>query len=182
MRLFFAVELPSEVQTALGRLRPQDGAAYRWVDPSLLHVTLVFLGEQPEEQVPRLEALATDAAARSRPGTLRIGEAGAFGSKSAPRVLWIGLDGDLDALRSAQSRLDAALRQAGFRIEDRHYRPHITLARRRESARTDAPPPWPPRRVEHIPFTMDAITLFQSKLSPRGPTYIPLVHAPLAGT
>ena len=52
MRLFFAIELPAEVQAALGRLRPkEDNRDYRWPDPALLHVTLAFLGEQPDSQL-----------------------------------------------------------------------------------------------------------------------------------
>ena len=182
MRLFFAIELPSSVQAALGHLRPRsESADYRWVDPSLLHVTLVFLGEQPEERLPRLEAIATEAASACRQASLRLGEAGAFGGRRAPRVLWVGLEGDIDALLDLQSRLDALLRQGVFDIEDRPFRPHITLARRRERATGGAPPTWPPAQIQHAGFTMDRLTLFQSRLSPRGPTYIPLLHAPLRG-
>jgi RNA 2',3'-cyclic 3'-phosphodiesterase len=179
VRLFFAVELPSEVRSALSRLQPHNGAeAYRWVDPSLMHVTLAFLGEQPGELVPKLEAIAGEAAGGARSATLRIGEVGWFGPRSAPRVLCVGLDGDLDALGQLQARLDAALRNGGFGLEDRAFRAHITLARRRERA-AGGPVQWPPARIEHPTFPMNALTLFQSRLSPRGPTYTALLRAPM---
>ena len=103
MRLFFAIELPAEVQASLGRLRPrEDNREYRWSEPSLLHVTLAFLGEQPAERLDVLQHVARVAAGASRPGTLRLGQAGSFGARRAPRVLWVGLDGDLQALASRQ--------------------------------------------------------------------------------
>ena len=183
MRLFFAIELPSEVQAELGRLNPRDdNRDYRWSEPSLLHVTLAFLGEQPTEQLEVLKQVGTAAAGASRQGVLRLGEAGSFGSRRAPRVLWVGLDGDLQAVSDLQTRLAAGLRQAGFALEDRPFRPHVTLARRRDQARGGPPAGWPPSdRPRHPVFAMDRLTLFESRLSPRGPTYTPLFQFPLGG-
>jgi RNA 2',3'-cyclic 3'-phosphodiesterase len=183
VRLFFAVELPPSVQAALGRLNPEDdNRDYRWSEPSLLHVTLAFLGEQPEERLDVLGQVGTAAANASRGGRLRLGEAGSFGSRRTPRVLWVGLDGDLAALSQLQTQLDTALRQAGFELEDRPFRAHVTLARRRETARGGPPAGWPPTdRLTHSAFSMDHLTLFESRLSPRGPTYTPLFVFPLGG-
>ena len=185
MRLFFAVELPTEVQAALGRLNPNDASRdYRWADPSLMHVTLAFLGQQPPERLDTLRSIGAAAAAASPPGVLRLGQPGSFGSRKAPRVLWIGLDGDLAALEALQSRLTTGLRQASFEVEERAFSPHITLARRRESAHGGPPPGWPPtqRFSQSAEFPMEHLTLFESRLSPRGPTYIPLAEFPLQQT
>ena len=181
MRLFFAVELPPDVQAALGRLKPRDDdRAYRWSDPSLLHVTLAFLGEQPSERLETLERVGSSVAAASRPGVLRLGEAGSFGTRRAPRVLWVGLDGDVQAMADLQARLDTALRGVDLALEDRPFRAHITLARRRESAPPGPAPDWPPSHgMTHLSFRMHQLTLFQSRLSPRGPTYTPLFQFPL---
>jgi 2'-5' RNA ligase len=177
VRLFFAIELPPEAQAALGRLVPADGGRdYRCVDPSLLHVTLVFLGEQPEDQVPVLEQLDRAAARLSTPGVLRLGAAGHFGSARAPRVLWVDLAGAIAALTKLQANLTTQLKASDFPTEDRPYRPHITLARRRETARGGPPAGWPPN-VEHLTVPMTQLTLMHSRLSPRGPTYTPLFHA-----
>jgi 2'-5' RNA ligase len=177
MRLFFAIQLPADVQKKLGELRLAEGKDYRWVDPTLLHVTLAFLGQQPEERLEALERVGRTAAGASQSGVLRLGHAGSFGSRREPRVLWIGLDGDVPALLALQSRLDTELRGAGFELEDRPFSPHITLARRRDGARSVGPPGWPP---VHGPgssaFKMDLLTLVESRLSPRGPTYIPLLE------
>jgi RNA 2',3'-cyclic 3'-phosphodiesterase len=173
VRLFFAVELPGAARAVLGRLRGEDGD-YRWVDPSLMHVTLAFLGEQPEEQLSLLERIGTEAA-HAPGGTLRLGQAGSFGPKRAPRVLWVDLGGDSDALLGLHKRLAAGLAANGFPVEEREFRAHITLARRRETARGGPPAGWPPN-VDHAAFAMDALTLMQSRLSPRGATYTSLLQ------
>jgi RNA 2',3'-cyclic 3'-phosphodiesterase len=180
LRLFFAIELPAEVRAALGRLRGDD-LAYRWVEPGALHVTLAFLGEQPESRVAQLEDIASAATRGSTPGTLKIGQPGSFGSRGAPRVLWIGLDGDVAKLLQLQAQLSDGLKQAGFGLEEREWRPHITLARRREHAASRALA-WPPASVAHTAFPLHSLVLFQSKLSPKGPTYIALREFDLRGT
>jgi 2'-5' RNA ligase len=183
MRLFFAIELPGDVQAILGGLRPKDeNRDYRWVEPSLLHLTLAFLGEQPEEQLEALREVGASAVGGSRSGRLHLGQAGSFGSRRAPRVLWVDLAGDLDALLSLQTRLVEGLAAAEFPIEDRPFRPHVTLARRRETAQGGPPKGWPPTLATGAgAFTMDKLTLFQSRLSPRGPTYVPLAEFPIGG-
>jgi RNA 2',3'-cyclic 3'-phosphodiesterase len=170
------------VQAVLGRLKPTDDKGeYRWVDASLLHVTLAFLGEQPPERLEVLERVGAAAAAASRGGALRLGQAGHFGSKRAPRVLWVDLAGDLEALVALQGRLDAGLRAAGFALEDRPFRPHITLARRREAASGGPPAGWPPTDLGRASIPIRQLTLMQSRLSPRGPTYTPVFEFRIAG-
>jgi RNA 2',3'-cyclic 3'-phosphodiesterase len=184
VRLFFAVELPPRVQQALAGLRPaaEDDARgdYRWSDPALLHVTLAFLGERPDAELPSLESIGRAAAEQSSTGRLRIGHAGQFGARRAPRVLFVSLDGDLDALLHLQANLERDLRAAGYPLEDRAFKPHVTLARRRQTARGGAPPGWPPADVPRSAFELHELTLFQSRLSPRGPSYIPLARFALA--
>ncbi len=179
MRLFFAVELPDEVQRTLGRLRPdslQPGARdYRWVEPSLLHVTLAFLGEQPEDALERLRHLGVAATNGHHPLDLSLAEAGSFGPSRAPRVLWAGLGGDLPALATIQTTLGEGLRSGGFPVDDRPFAPHVTLARRRQEARGPLRFEWPPR-VPPLPFQVDAIALVLSQLGPKGPTHTALEH------
>jgi 2'-5' RNA ligase len=181
VRLFFAVDLPDQVKTLLTHLNvDRDNRDYRWSDASLLHITLAFLGEQPESHLATLEDLARAVAATSAPGALALGPANSMGSRQTPRVLIVDVAGQVERLAHLQADLDRALRAAGFRLEDRPFRPHITLARRRQSARGGPPAGWPPVLTPaRIP--MHHFSLMRSQLSPRGPTYTRLATFPLAG-
>jgi 2'-5' RNA ligase len=180
VRLFFAVDLPEDVRAGLARLVPPSDPDYRAVDPTGMHVTLAFLGDQPSDRVDTLTRIGTAAAAVSHSGTLALGEAGAFGPRRAPRVLWVGLRGDVDRLNALQSHLSAALVQAALPVEDRAFSPHITLARRRQNARGGAPHGWPPAFAS-THFALRTLTLFESRLSPRGATYLPVAQLDLGG-
>jgi 2'-5' RNA ligase len=180
MRLFFAFELPAEVAGVLGRLPRAEEPDYRWVEPGMLHLTLAFLGEQPAQRLDVLREVGGAAATAARAAVLRLGQAGGFGPRAAPRVLWVSLEGDVSALEALQADLTARLRGAGIMLEDRPFRPHITLARRRESAKHGAPVGWPPTLGPTRPaFSLHTLRLFESRLSPRGATYVVLAEFPL---
>jgi RNA 2',3'-cyclic 3'-phosphodiesterase len=182
MRLFFAIELPARIRSALGALRARAADDYRWVDPELMHLTLAFLGEQPPERLPELEAVGAAAAGGARPFRLALGATGSFGGRRAPRVLWVGLGGDLEALAGLQAALAAGLRRGAFPVEDRPFAPHVTLARRRESAGPGPLVGWPPHPPPPTPFAVDALSLMHSRLGRGGPRYTPLRRFPLRAT
>jgi 2'-5' RNA ligase len=183
VRLFFAVELPGEVKAALGRLRPDAAWArdYRWVEPASMHVTLAFLGEQPETSLDALNQIGKQAASTSQPGQLLVGAPGSFGSRRAPRVLWIGLEGDLARLHQLHANLSYSLKQHGFPVEERAFSPHITLARRRDHASSGLPPVWPPAHPPHAQAApLTRLTLFESQLGRAGAHYTALAQFSLA--
>jgi 2'-5' RNA ligase len=181
VRLFFAIALPDGVRTALARLQTDD-PNYRWVDAAQLHITLAFLGEQPESRLTDLQRIGEAAASASSKSTLKLSEPGSFGPRSAPRVLWIGVASDVPALMALQSKLSDGLRNGGFAVEERPFQAHITLARRRERSAGRTPPPWPPEKdVQPAEIPLDELKLFQSRLSPRGATYVPLATFALRG-
>jgi RNA 2',3'-cyclic 3'-phosphodiesterase len=131
MRLFIAMNFPTELraqwaaETApLRSLAPE----VRWVSSAQMHVTVVFLGEQPDTVVEGLRgALDTIAAAHGRL-SLEIQGVGAFPDWRRPRVVWLGITAapSLMALAEAVARGCRALGMPG---EDRPFHPHITLGR-----------------------------------------------------
>jgi RNA 2',3'-cyclic 3'-phosphodiesterase len=130
MRLFFALPLPSEVKETLRPLldeaRKVSGGGVGFTKPEQLHFTLAFLGEQPGPE----EALAAGESLREVPRfELVLSGVGAFPSTMRPRVLWIGVTGGAAELIAAAERLQRALRERGFTLEERKFRPHLTLGR-----------------------------------------------------
>jgi 2'-5' RNA ligase len=178
MRLFIALGLPQEVREELARLQGRlRGLPVRWADPAGVHLTLQFIGETPEASAPALlEALAGLPAA---PFPLRLDGQGAFPNLRQPRVLWVGLGGDLTALGRLQAAVLAATAPLGFAPEARPFRPHLTLGRVRQDAGLEerravgravegAAPPAP------LSWQAGAPTLYQSTLTPAGAVYTPL--------
>ena len=101
VRAFVAVELPPGVRDALSVVRPiawtlAGIGGLRTVEPSSAHLTLKFLGNVPvSSRVAAIEDALVDAASGSRRFRLRLGETGTFPGRGAPRVLWVGLAGDV---------------------------------------------------------------------------------------
>ena len=173
MRLFVAAELPEPVAGALARWRPRDDGL-RPVAVEALHVTLAFLGERDEEEVEAIGAVVRGAA---RPvGSLAVDEA-LWLPPRRPRVLAVRLaDGD-GALGALQADVADGLEAAtSWRREKRPFLPHVTVARVRHGARAGGELPAVP---ELGAFAATAVTLFHSRLSPKGAHYEPLARAGL---
>ena len=190
IRAFVAVELPPEARDALSAVvRYLDGrgiAGLRTVDPVSAHLTLKFLGNVPASRVGAIEDALVEAASGSRPFTLALDDTGTFPERGAPRVLWVGLSGDVDALSSLQSGTEAALRPLGFEPERRPFRPHLTLARLRDrstlsdrnrAAAALSSAPFEPG----LAFGVESVSLMRSILRREGPRYVRLASIRLRG-
>jgi 2'-5' RNA ligase len=132
MRLFAAVDPPAgaveDLAAAVGAL-PES---LRAVPIEQWHLTTAFYGEVAERTVPELTERLARAAARGGAMTLRLHGIGTFPKQAAnARVLWAGVDGDVAELARLADRCVAAGRRCGLAMEDRTYRPHLTLARAR---------------------------------------------------
>jgi 2'-5' RNA ligase len=187
MRLFVACELPSQVRAALeaaqGELRARGAEGLRYVRVEGIHVTLKFLGEVPRPKVSAIQE-ALGAAVPARPGLrLRPGGLGTFGGRQRLRVVWIGLEGDVEELAALASRVEKVLEPLGFPRERRPFTAHLTLARVRDSASpeerlrvVDAVEGCPlPAMPE---FAVERVSLMQSILGPGGAVYRQLAAFP----
>ena len=187
LRTFVALELPPEVRRLLAEtqasLRPATRAV-RWVDPQGAHLTLKFLGPTPEDAVEPIGAALRAGLAGHGAIRLRTGQPGTFPTPRAPRVLWLGLEGDVARLGQLQDKVEAAIAPFGYPTEARPFSPHLTLGRVRQEAGNAervaigaavgaAAAPRP------VAFEVDAVSLMLSELSPRGARYSPLLTVPL---
>ena len=101
----------------------------RWAGPEGVHLTLKFLGNVSNDAIPTIESGMQRVAEGICPFTVRVQGAGCFPSSRRPRVLWLGLQGELELLLTAQSRLEDSLEVLGVDRETRTFRPHLTLGR-----------------------------------------------------
>jgi 2'-5' RNA ligase len=184
IRAFLAIDLPDRLRSEIGRiqdrLRPQV-SGIRWTRPEGIHLTLKFFGNVSKDEIETLSQAIEKTAAGSLPLTLRLGTPGVFPEMRRPRVLWIGVEGDVAQLAGIQKDIEGGLAAAGFRGENRPYRPHLTLGRFRD----DANPTGLESALENIKalyraesFTAKGLTLFKSDLKPGGAVYTALKFFP----
>ena len=130
MRMFFAVTLEEGIKTAL---LAGQGALDSWCDRAKfteknnLHLTIKFIGEVAQRDIPSLEEAAMAAAIRTRPFPLTLQEVGAF-FRGREAVVWAGVAKE-PGLMALYRHLQFALEQQGFPKDRAKYTPHITLAR-----------------------------------------------------
>ncbi|MCX5205212.1 RNA 2',3'-cyclic phosphodiesterase [Streptomyces sp. NBC_00237] len=137
-RVFVALAPPDPAKDELARALGPAYAAYprmRWNRIEDWHLTLAFLGEQPVSAVPLLGPPLADLAASRSPLSFALTGGGHFDE----RVLWSGIEGDLDALQLLAGEVRALVKGCGVAFEERRLRPHLTLARaRRDDPRAAA--------------------------------------------
>lgn len=179
LRLFVACELPDDVRESIGeiidQLRERSGSAVRWVRPEGVHITLKFLGEVPQRQLPAVKMALHEAVTRHQPFNLEFSNIGMFGGREGLRIMWVGIAGDVLRLEALVRDVNTALAVVGFQPEKRPFRPHLTLGRVRDEistrqraeievavGRQDVPPcGW---RTTHV-------SLMRSRLLPTGARY-----------
>ncbi|MGW7431462.1 RNA 2',3'-cyclic phosphodiesterase [Streptomyces sp. NPDC054861] len=160
VRVFIALAPPDEAKDELARaLRPayDPYPGMRWNRIEDWHITLAFLGELSVSAVPDLRAPLARLAAGRPPLRLALRGSGCFDE----RVLWSGVDGDLEGLHLLATEVRAAVRECGIPFEERPLRPHLTLARARRDDSTSVVEaasglaafegrPWPAERLHLV--------------------------------
>lgn len=182
MRLFIALDIDPDIRQRIAAFRDQTRALasdVRWVGPETFHVTLQFLGETKklEEVRQALEEV------KCMPIQLAFRGSGFFPSSKAPRVFWVGIEGD-ENLQTLASEVAKAMLPLGFETDASSFMPHLTLAR----SGSGRPRPVSGERtvpglqrvrdaIEKIPspdfgtMTAHQFFVYESHLSPAGARY-----------
>lgn len=173
LRLFIALRLPDAWREELGRSREQLASrrdVVNWVRPEHLHLTLRFLGDTDPALISDLESLLDQVTAQHPAPRLRLGEAGIFGPPQAPRVLWIGLKGELNRLESLVHDLERGVRRLGIPKAEHGFKAHLSLGRVKHCH-----PDLAVAHLAHPPLPLEAaltgLELIQSHLRPQGPEH-----------
>lgn len=182
MRLFVAVDIDPTTRAALASarevMRPMLDAArvpprITWVREDVAHVTVRFIGEVPDVQLrPIQDALS---GIHIRPFEVTWGHVGAFGGRRNPRVLWLAPSGGGEAFDALAKQINDALDPVLGPGEDRPFTAHLTLGRVRDPGRgVDWGGALAAVRLNPTVMRVEHVTVYQSRLSPKGPTYTAL--------
>jgi len=187
MRIFIALVLPDRIKKILAQTQAKlrEGltrGAVKWVEPENFHQTMIFLGQVDDDRVEVVEHIL--AQLKLKAINLSLKKVGFFPDQNRPRVIWVGLKGELGKLSSCFHQLRLALRRANFDFDTR-FSPHITLGRVRFGRGKVVFDQRTLEKVNQIlktndsSFVADRVVLFESKLTPKGPIYTPIVEVKL---
>ena len=190
LRLFVAISASEEAQAELRRaadaMRPFAPSDTRWVDPSGAHLTLRFIGATPPDAADAVGEAVAQAASNAAPFALTLAGAGVFPERGAPRVLWVGVAGELDALASLQRKVADALNAMDVPQEPQPaFRPHFTVGRigvhlPRQEAQ-ELREAVAAVGVEPAALAVEEIGVYRSDMRPSGAVYSRIASADLGG-
>jgi len=175
VRSFVAVDLDdpairSRIVAAQHDLE-QTGASLKIVDPSLMHLTLRFLGEIPQAVVAGvIDAMAQ---LKFQAFEAQFSGVGVFPNIRRISVVWIGMTKGQAQLDDVFHQLEPKLRTIGLPPDNKGFSPHMTIARVRSGLNRDALAKYVDsmRGQEFGKMTVKAVRLKKSTLTPRGPIY-----------
>jgi 2'-5' RNA ligase len=187
IRTFIAVNasqrVTNNVSRVIGRLSALK-AQYRWVVPENLHVTLNFVGDVVDVEVPELCKLIKNAIAGFESFDMSLQGVSGFPNASEPRVLWIGVDEGKQALTSIYDALAEVLHHWGVNKDRNEFVPHMTMGRLNRGGRWNEDLVNLVHKLRHHDggfCHVKEVVIYSSYLDRSGPTYTPMARIKLQG-
>jgi RNA 2',3'-cyclic 3'-phosphodiesterase len=180
---FFALRIPEETKLIMkkhGEKLKERIPFSRWVHHEDLHITLAFLGDAPSEKLLIAEKNVKEALKNSNTFNLQINQLGIFGRVESPRIFWADTSESRE-LQDLRKKVYTACVDAGFQLETRPFRPHITIARKwkgEEGFQMELLEIWKKLQPEPLMFDAAEVVLYQTHLH-KTPKYEPITRFPL---
>jgi 2'-5' RNA ligase len=183
-RAFVAIDLPESIRASIGAAQEalkSYGFRVKWVRPESIHLTLKFLGNIDANRTDAIVNAMTLAARGRAALHLNASGIGVFPNARRPRVIWVGLGGQVDHLKSLQQTLDVHLADLGFPAERRPFKGHLTLGRVKGKIAADRMQAALDKfnAFESKGFAANRVILFKSELHPTGAVYTQVAQANL---
>jgi RNA 2',3'-cyclic 3'-phosphodiesterase len=175
-RGFIAIDIPDEfraiIKQAQTGLRELPGDI-KWTNPKSVHLTLKFLGQTSKDLIKPISETMAGLVKGIEPFDLKLEGTGVFPNLKFPRVIWIGLIGEIDKLADLQNKVELSVEKFGFPPEGRKFTAHLTLGRVKSGRGNEQ---WSnlieKTVVENSPsFRVSSFYLFESVLKPSGAEY-----------
>jgi 2'-5' RNA ligase len=187
IRSFLAFELPLEIKGIVARVSDelrQSTLDAKWVKPNNIHLTVVFMGDIETDDIPAIGEETKKVCLTHGAFDISLNGMGCFPNMRKPRVIWLGLDGDLERMSCFRDALQERLIPFGIKEEKRRFKPHLTLGRFRRPKKIDSKGLELLSGYEDVPSPvclLKELVLFKSDLNPGGAKYTRLDVYPLSG-
>ena len=185
IRSFLAFELPVEIREqirVISKELKKTALPVRWVKADNIHLTILFLGSVDEDTIGDIEEKVNVVVKGFSAFKTKLSAVGAFPHWKRPRVIWIGLNGDIGRLSNLKNELQEELKVLGFIPEKRPFRAHLTLGRFKGPIDRDEDMKWILDRYRDINsdmYQVNELILYKSDLKPDGPVYTKMATWPL---
>ncbi|HHV16509.1 MAG TPA: RNA 2',3'-cyclic phosphodiesterase [Gelria sp.] len=186
MRIFIAIPVPEEIKEEASRIKAELnrlGPDIKWVEYENYHITLKFLGEVTEGQLDDIKAKLLMVAQACPQFNFKTTGIGFFPNKNRPRVMWLGVKGEMNKAQFLGERVDTYLEELGFESEKRRSF-HLTLGRMRSERNIDEVVSTTgdiSNNLRSYDLPVKEFFLMESRLSSSGPEYFVLEKYNLEG-
>ena len=175
IRTFIAIDTPETVTKVALSLQSSvkvNPKAVRWVRKENIHITLRYIGPTAPGEVDKINRLLSEIVGQTCDLSLNVSGTGCFPKKERPRILWLGVDGDVAELKLLVEMINSEMDQLGYPQEERNYSQHITIGRIRYPQKvTPDVTDFLCAQYEPISWNIPKIILYQSELLPSGAIY-----------
>ncbi len=185
VRTFLAIDLGAKIRKRLVAVQGELAGAMaevKWVEPENLHVTLLFLGEVPDRELPGVCREAQRAVGEVPAFTASVEALGCFPNTRRPRVVWAGVGQGMQEICQLHDALESAMLELGcYRREERQFTPHVTLGRVKadEVAERFAPAIQEHRLWSAGEVAVNEVLVMSSEITRHTPSYAVLSRAKL---
>lgn len=187
IRTFIGVKASQRVTSNVARVIDRleaTGAPYRWEEPGNLHVTLNFVGDVPDIEVPEFCSLIKSDVESFAPFDMSLHGVDAFPETEQPRIVWVGVDEGSEPLKELNRSIGDVIHHWGVNRERREYVPHMTIGRLNRGGRWNELFSKQMHRLRNHDggfCRISEVTIFSSYLEKSGPTYTPMATIKLRG-
>ena len=179
MRVFIAVSIPERskklLENKVNKIKASVNQDLKWVESKNWHLTLKFLGETDKRKINEIKKKISETVNNYNSFPLKFRGINAFPNMRYPKVLFIDIKWGKDNLIKMKSELDKSLSEIGFSLEDRDFKPHLTIARSRNNTDlkklAESLAEFDSKNFINIYMETKEIKLMKSELYPSGPAY-----------
>ncbi|MDF1513165.1 MAG: RNA 2',3'-cyclic phosphodiesterase [Anaerolineae bacterium] len=189
LRAFLAIPLPPTIISQLDRIQRHlqhkcPNRHIRWVNPHTIHLTLYFIGDMPETQIPQVSDTMKPLIETVHTFNCNVENLGTFPNTKRPNVIWAGIQDSEMQLTALHALVNQGMSDCGFSAETRKFTPHLTIGRvNRRTPLSDRMLIGSEVMQYHVGILgsveVTEVVFYKSILKPTGAEHIPRIRFPL---